>query len=193
MMAAFSSAIKHFCKDHYHIVPSQIITINPISNRGLPSDPKRLSITNDSSGIGCTLKLVDDPIKESKEISKEFAFKLRNFYLRKIVKFASDLCNLTAPYFLSKLMYAFAYRHCDILFSNVALPKEALVYSRSKVNEIYSLLTPGNTKAMVAIYSYNGYFSWTICTDRCLDVSPELLMKYVDKEMSYFIEKGESI
>ena len=136
---------------------------------------------------------MDDPIKESKEISKEFAFKLRNFYLRKIVKFASDLCNLTAPYFLSKLMYAFAYRHCDILFSNVALPKEALVYSRSKVNEIYSLLTPGNTKAMVAIYSYNGYFSWTICTDRCLDVSPELLMKYVDKEMSYFIEKGESI
>ena len=83
MMAAFSAAIKNYCKDNYHLVPSKIITINPISNRGLPSEPKRLSITNDSSGIGCTLKLVDDPIKESKEISKEFAFKLRNIYLRK--------------------------------------------------------------------------------------------------------------
>ena len=121
MMSAFSSAIKNFCKEHYHIVPTKIITINPISNRGLPKDPKRLSISNDSSGIGCTLKLVDDPIRQSKEVSKEFAFKLRNFYLRQIVKFASDLCNVTAPYFLSKLMYAFAYRQCDILWYTVGV------------------------------------------------------------------------
>lgn len=189
MMAAFSAAIKLYCKENYKVIPKKVITINPISNRGLPSDPKKLQITNDSSGIGCTLKLVDDPIKECGEISKEFAFKLRNLYLRKIVKFASDMCNIIAPYFLSKLMYNFAYRHCDILFSNVALPKEALIYGKTRVKEIYSLLTPGNTKALVAIYSYNGYFSWTICVDRCLDLSPDLLMKYVDDQMEYFKSK----
>lgn len=46
---------------------------------------------------------------------------------------------------------------------------------------------------MVAIYSYNGYFSWTICTDRCLELSPELLMKYVDKQMDFFINQGETL
>ena len=109
-------------------------------------------------GISFSSRSLKVILEECGEISKEFAFKLRNLYLRKIVKFASDMCNIIAPYFLSKLMYNFAYRHCDILFSNVALPKEALIYGKTRVKEIYSLLTPGNTKALVAIYSYNGYF-----------------------------------
>lgn len=190
MMTTFSAAIKAYCKDHYSIVPKKIITINPISNRGLPSDPKHLIITNDSSGIGCTLTLIDDPIKESDIITKEYRFKLRNIYLAKIVKFASDMCNTIGPYFLMKLMYGYAYSQCDILFSNVALTREPLIYGGSKIVELYPLITPINSKSFIGIYSYNGKFCCSICVDRCLEMDPNVLMGYVDDQLKYFLHKG---
>lgn len=190
MMTAFSAAIKAYCKDHFSFIPQRVISICPISNRGLPQNPKHLSITNDSSGIGCALTLIDDPIKDRAIITNEFKFKLRNIYLTKIVKFSADLCNTIIPYFLTKIMYRHIYAQCDILFSNVALTREPLIYGGSKIVELYPLISPMNSKSFIGIYSYNGKFSCTVCVDQCLEMNPEVFMKYVENQLNYILHNG---
>lgn len=189
MMAVFSSAIKRYCDLVEKKPLSRISVLTPISLRALPKDAKNLVITNDTTAIGCELPLVDSPLREVGKISKEFKAHVRNMGMYKIVNILSDFCNTWLPYYCTKNLYHAAAKNFDITFSNVAFPKEPLVYAGCNVTTMYPVITTGLTYVYIGIYSYNGNFNVMISVDSALDLNPDSLMDIFDKEMNVILER----
>lgn len=187
MMNAFSAAISKYCAIHCKEAPKRISSIIPISNRSLPKDSKDLQITNDSSAVGCELILINDPIKQSKIISKEFAKNARNIHMYKMNKVISDFMNDYLPYYLTKFIYHSSTKLIDVIFSNVAMPKEELIYAGYPVKAFYPIMTPGTTYAFIGIYSYSGKFHVSICLDNVLEMNPNELLGLFDDQMMYLL------
>lgn len=191
MMNVFSASIRKYCIKYVGKVPKKLSVITPISNRSLPKDIGELNITNDTSAIACKLKIIKDPLREYKIISQEFKKNVRNFMMSKVVKTISDFCNDFLPYYLTKFMYGAATSNFDITFSNVALPKQELIYAGYPVKAFYPLISTGLTYAFIGIYSYNGYFSTTVCLDQALNMDPNKLVEIVEKELESIESKFE--
>lgn len=187
MMNAFSAAISKYCSIHCKETPKRISSYIPISNRALPKDPKNLQITNDSSAVGCEIILINDPIKQCKIISKEFAKNARNIYMYKTTKFVTDFMNDYLPYYLTKFIFGSSARLIDIVFTNVALPKEDLIYAGYPVKAFYPIMTPGMTYAFIGIYSYSGKFHVSICLDNVLEMNPNEFLELFNEQMDYFL------
>lgn len=192
VMSVFSSAIKKYFVRFNLPVPKRISVLIPISNRPLPVDIKNLSITNDTSAGACELILIDDVIKDCKKISNEFKKNVRNFIKAKVVKVMSDFLNVFSPYYMTEFLYFGATKGLDITESNVALPKEKLIYAGTPVKGFYPLMTTGLTNAFFGIYSYCGTFNTMISLDQNLDIDSNKLMAIFDEEMQNLLEKDKS-
>jgi len=184
VMSVFSAAIKKYCSSHFHRIPKMVATITPIGNRNIPKEVEAISITNNSSGIGCEVVLIDDPIKDSQIISKEFAGHVRNIPLTKSVKIMMDFMLLYMPTYLSKHLIKESQKNFDFIFSNVPGPRHHLYYSGCKVIDMIPFTTPGISQSFVSIVSYSGKFRFGICFDSVLNTNPETLLKYVSDELN---------
>ena len=184
MMTVFSSSIKKYFDLYTNYSSNRISVLTPISMRSLPRNPVDLKITNDTSAIACNLPLIDSTsTSNAMMISSEFKKHVRNISMFKVVKILSDICNVCIPYFMTKALYHKAARSFDVTFSNVAFPKEPLVYRNNKVMMMYPVMTTGLTYVYVGIYSYNGNFNVMISVDSSIEVDPGKLMKIYEGEM----------
>lgn len=161
-MSLFSVSIKKYSEKHLKEIPELISTVIPVSNRALPKDIKNLVISNDTSVMGCELNLISDPIKEYDKVTKIFKKHVRNIHLLKVNKFMSDMLNDFIPYYFTRWLYETATQRHDITFSNIALPKEPLMYAGYKVKSFLPIMSTGLTYAFIGIYSYNGEFRVTL-------------------------------
>jgi hypothetical protein len=193
VMSAYSAAIKKYCKDHLSQcggkMPSKIITITPIANRNFPRVPEELTIENNSSAVACDMKLIDDPYYECHVISKEFIKNVRNVPLVKMIKFLSDTTYERSPYYCARWISVESTQNFDVTFSNVPGPKHSLYYAGCKVLEMSFFSTPGLTNAFITIYTYAGHFRTSLILDESLEVDQEVLLSYLDKELSYLKER----
>jgi hypothetical protein len=182
MMTVFSAALKKYCTNHFHRIPKMVATMTPIGNRSIPKNIEDIEITNNSSGIGCELILIDDPIKESHIISKEFSYHARNIPLAKSVKIMMDFMYLYLPFYLSKYLVKDTGKNFDFTISNVPGPRNNLYYSGCKIIDMIPFITPGVTSSFIGIITYSGKFRFSICFDSVLGTDPELVLKYVAEE-----------
>jgi len=190
MMSIISSSYRKFCKEKNLEIPKNFSAAIPVGNRKLPENLNQIKIMNDSTAVGCNIDIINNPIYDCLKIHKNLKDIVRNIPFIMITKFFTDFNFKFFPSYLSKYIIRNAGRNLDFTISNVAGPKNALVYEGGKIIEILVFSSPGYFGSLILIYSYNGQFKFVIIFDEVVGIDIKLFKELIENEIIYVFNYG---
>jgi len=161
-----------------------------INLRSMPESLEKHKILNDASGHPFHLKLIDDPLKEGKEVQDAITTHIKNPY-RNIA--GVKLITLLHTLVFSDMVTDLAndnYDNIDIWASNVPGPKKELYFAGIKATELVVIPTANNFNFFIAILSYAGKFRISLTLDSALKVCPDKFIELMEKEIEKLINKN---
>ena len=193
MMSIISSSTKKFCEENYHRVPKFLSTTIPVGYRSSPKTLNDIVITNGSTAMACLIKIISDPVKESKIVHNQLLKNVRNIPFIILTKNLIDFIMKYLPNFVIKKLIRNTCEQFDFAITNIPGPKTNLYYAGYKVTELIGISTPGFSASLIAIYTYNGSFRILLTFDEILNVNPKLFIEYIYREIEYVKRNVEII
>ena len=172
-------------------IPEHLVICYPINMKPLPKSLEEVNITNNTTGTGVIIKLIDDVFTESKYISKQLGGFLRNPHYANALQWSTDRMFSHLPFNTARSLIHDAYKAYDITMSNVPGPKVNLIYAGSKVEDLIAIFTTGFTHVFLMVMSYGGSFKFNLTYDSSLGLDPNVFMSFIHDEMENIIRKVE--
>jgi len=191
MMSILSSSIRKFCKENKLQIPNELSAAIPVGNRRLIKNITDVKITNDSTAVGCKITIVEDPIKDSHLIHKEFKKHVRNMPFIILTKFLTDFVFKYMPDYIGKLIVRNACRNFDFTISNVPGPKSPIYYANGKLNEFLAFTSPGFFSSFIGVFSYNGSFKFLFCFDEILNFKLDKFKNFIESEIENVLQNND--
>jgi hypothetical protein len=137
------------------------------------------------------LDLIDSVSLECQGLSKKLGKNVRAIPSIIVQKFLSDSIYTYLPHFIAKWIVSTSIKNIDMSISNVAGPRESLIYNGVKMTDLICMTTPGFFTTFIGIISYDGGFTMTLCVDKALGIDEKEFWGFIRNEMLELKEKCE--
>ena len=191
MIGIVSAAFNKIYKDHFKVKEelNNVIFCIPTGTKGVPNNIEDVRMENDSPSCGLNFKLIDNPFHETRKYITKETYLLRNFSYRLLNQYIVKLVHYILPMFMRTKIFREKSKEFEILFSNVAGPRETLAYSGCKILEMLPFTTCGLSPLFIPLVSYDGKIRFSVAIDKNLNLDPAVINKYLDIECDQVLQE----
>jgi diacylglycerol O-acyltransferase len=183
IMACIGSAVQNFFEKHNETAEDFTVFI-PLSMRNLPTDNTLLPPKNDVSYLTLRFPTNLRPEQSRIEIMNTAVEALKNSIEPVCNSLAAQTFSKFFPMTIGKPMIHFLASQLSIIFTNVPGPNKALYFCKKRMlGNFSSVCGAGNCGVTLCGFSYDGFFTIGLTSDKALFPDARELLKEIEAEL----------
>jgi len=190
-MATVSKVAKDFFKENdpkTNFDNKTFVGAVSVSIRPMPVCLENHRLVNETSGQIRTFKLIDDPLKEGKEI-KKVTTTAKNPFDAFAGYYIIDILAKIVPLSIISKMMEQCINYVDIYTSNVPGPKKEIYFNGIKSTDMIVIPTANLASFFLIVNTYGGKFQITLNTDTGVKVCAKKFISKMEAELEIIMNK----
>ena len=183
IISIINSASKKYCKENGLVEQKKLFCLIPINLRDMPTTLEEFSLTNQSSGAGICMELIDDPLNDCSKIQKHTEYDVKHHQFAETCLILNTLTNCHLPFWLNRHVNKGSAKHYDFVLSNVSGPPKPFKIAGCEVIDFVGLPNPGPHSCFIAVMTYMGKVRVYFMKNKSVECDEKKFMAYIEKEI----------